>query len=146
MTRHFVAINIALLLATLLAGCSSTENLVLAPDTQPGDQLKDEYMPGKWCTDRELTSQANKDAGFSALTNVTQQFWRFGDEGEWDTSISGWLFESHGSWKLEGLDTLKLESKASKPLSYQARFEDGGVSLYLKDDEGKFLVVSRCED
>jgi hypothetical protein len=141
--QSFAAIGY-LLIAILLGACASPP-VVMAPDTRAGDQLLDKYIPGKWCTNREETAQRNKDAGFSALTNVSKQFWRFGSKGEWGTSISGWLFEHHGSWRLQGLDTLLLSKTGAEPTRYQARFINDGADLSLQRDSGEFLVMSRCD-
>ena len=141
---------IYLTFALLVSACAS-KNLVQAPDTQPGDQLKAEYMVGSWCTNRELTATANKEVGHSALTNISPLFWKFKQDGKWQVSASGWLFESHGSWKLKGLNTMLLEKSKGKPKSYQANFKNDGADLYLEEkaeeegEAGKFLVLSGCE-
>ena len=131
-------------LALTLNACS-TRNPVAVPDTQPGDQLLDAYLVGDWCTNREETSNANREAGHSALINVSPEFWRFAEDGSWDISNSGFLFESHGSWKLEGRDTLLLAKEGTTPNKYQAQFKNNGVDLYLKDDKGQFLVIDHCD-
>ena len=133
-----------LALALLVTACASPE-LVLAPDTQAGDQLKPEYMVGDWCTNRDLTSQTNRDAGQSALSNVSPKFWRYREDGSWQYSASGWFYESYGKWQLDGLNTMILERNKGKPKPYQANFKEGGVDLYLEDEEGTFLVLSRCD-
>ena len=129
----------------LLVSACATKNLVEVPDTQPGDQLKAEYMVGDWCTNRELTGMTNKDAGHSALTNISPLYWRFEQGGDWQVSTTGWMYEDHGSWQLKGLNTMVLDKPKGKPSDYQAKFEDDGVNLYLEDEEGKFLVLSGCE-
>ena len=133
-----------LLLAMLLSACSSN-NLVMAPDTQTGEQLKPEYMVGKWCTNRELTAQSNKDAGFSALTNLAQHYWLFNKKGEWQDSVSGWLYAKIGKWRLEGLDSLILERSGATAVPRQATFKNDGQDLYLVEEDGEFLVLSRCD-
>ena len=75
--------------ALLISACAE-KNLVRAPDTLPGDQLKAEYRVGNWCTNRELTSDANQDAGHSALTNIPPLFWNFKQDGSWQVSAAGW--------------------------------------------------------
>ena len=135
-----------LLFATMLAACASSPT-VPVPDTKPGDQLKYEYLVGKWCTNREQTAVSNQAAGFSGLLNVRPVFWRFGKTGEWDTSTSGFLFENWGSWKLDGLDMLLLARKGVEPDPYQIYFKKGddGTDLYLVDDKGQFTVLARCD-
>jgi hypothetical protein len=128
--------------ALLLSACA-TKKLLEAPDTLPGEQLKADYMVGNWCTDRELTGQTNRDAGHSALANISPLFWNFNQDGTWQISVSGSLYENHGQWRLKGLDTMVLERSEGKPRNFQASFKDS--SLYLKDDEEKFLVLSECE-
>lgn len=131
-------------LALALNACSS-RNTVVVPDTQPGDQLLNAYLLGDWCTNREETSNANRAAGHSALINVSPEFWRFAEDGGWDISNSGFLFESHGSWKLEGRDRLLLAKEGTSPKTYQAQFKNNGADLYLKDDKGQFLVIAHCD-
>jgi hypothetical protein len=107
--------------------------------------LRDEYMAGEWCTNREQTAQRNKDANFSALTNVSQQFWRFDAGGEWGISSSGWIFERHGSWRLAGRDELLLDRDGGDSKRYRALFENSGKDLVLQAEAGDFLVMTRCE-
>jgi hypothetical protein len=128
--------------ALLLSACAS-KKMVAAPDTLPGDQLKEDYMVGNWCTNRELTGQSNRDAGHSGMLNMKPLFWSFKQGGAWQVSSSGWLYENQGKWRLRGLDNLILERSKGEPMNYQASFKD--LDLYLKDDEGKFLVLSECE-
>lgn len=131
-----------LLIAMMLAACASAP-IQLAPDTLPGERIQDEFLVGEWCTNREQTATSNQEAGFSGLLNVRPVFWRFGADGEWDISTSGFLFESYGSWQLEGLNDLVLGKDAMEPRRYQARFKDG--DLYLTDDKGQFTVLTRCD-
>ena len=129
----------------LATGCAK-EMGVLAQDTQPGEQLKSEYLIGQWCTNRELTAQYNYEAGLSSLINLDPQFWRFRESGKWENSDSGWIFAYYGDWELVDRDQFQLKtSRDSEPTSYQASFKNDGVDLFLKDDEGQFLVLSRCE-
>jgi hypothetical protein len=128
--------------AILISACAE-KRMMVAPDTARGDQLQKEYMIGNWCTDRELTAQTNQDAGHSGLTNVAPLFWSFKDGGAWQVSSSGWLYENHGKWRIKERQTMVLERSNSKPVQYQAKFKDG--SLYLEDEESKFLVLSGCE-
>ena len=136
---------VALAVTLLISACANKQELVMAPDTRPGDQLKAEYMIGDWCTNRDLTSQANKDAGHSALSNLSPQFWRFNDGGSWQNAESGWLYRDFGKWQLEGLNTMILARPEADSRRYRANFKNGGKDLYLLDDEDKFLVLSRCE-
>ena len=131
------------LMFTLLLTACAGQKILEAPDTLPGDQLKEEYMVGNWCTDRELTSTINRDAGHSALSNISPLFWSFKQGGTWQVSVSGWLYENHGKWRIKGLDKMVLERSKGEPRNFQASFKD--LSLYLKDEEGKFLVLSACE-
>ncbi len=144
MNNNNIRVLACLALALLVSACAS-QNLVLAPDTMSGDQLKPEYMVGKWCTNRDLTSQTNKDAGQSALSNLSQEFWRFNEGGKWENAESGWIYTNYGKWQLEGLNTMVLERLKGKPKSYQANFKNEGADFYLEDEDGKFLVLSRCE-
>lgn len=131
-------------LALGLAACA-TKNTTVVPDTQPGDQLLDTYMLGDWCTNREETANANRAAGLSGLINVSVLFWRFKQDGSWDVSTSGFLYETHGNWSLGGLDTLQLSRPGTTPKKYQAQFKGDGANLHLEDDEGQFLVLSHCD-
>lgn len=130
------------LIFTLLLGACAGPKTLEAPDTLPGDQIKGEYMVGRWCTDRELTAQSNRDAGHSGLLNLSSLFWSFKQDGTWQVSSSGWLYEDHGKWRIRGLDTLVLEQSEGEPGNFQASFKES--SLYLTDEEGKFLVLSVC--
>ena len=141
---------IYLTFALLITACAS-KKIAQAPDTQPGDQLKAEYLVGSWCTNRDLTGEANKNAGHSRITNISPLFWEFNQEGKWQVSASGWLYEHHGKWQLKGLNTIVLEKSKGKPKSYQANFKNDGADLYLQaeaeeeGEAGKFLVLSGCE-
>ena len=133
-----------LILAAVQSACS-THNTVIVPDTEPGDQLKSEYMVGDWCTNRQETADQNKAAGFSPLTNITKVFWRFSEDGEWRASSSGFIFEGQGNWSLEGLDTLNLARYDLQPKSYQAQFRNGGTDLFLIDEKEHYLVLTLCD-
>ena len=133
--NFFIVVTFAITL--LVSACANKQQLVMAPDTGPGDQLKPEYMVGDWCTNRELTSQANKNAGHSALSNLSPQYWRFIDGGDWQNADSGWLYLDYGKWQLDGLNTMILERQEVKPRRYQANFKNEGKDLYLLDDEDK---------
>ncbi len=128
--------------ALLISACAS-QRILEAPDTSPGDQLEHNYMIGNWCTNRELTGETNRDAGHSGLSHMRPLFWSFKQGGAWQVSVSGWLYESQGKWRIKGLDTLVLERSNEKPVDYEANFKDS--DLYLKDKEGEFLVLSGCE-
>jgi len=137
-----------LLFAALLAACAGGPTVVVVvPDTAPGDQILNDYLVAKWCTNREQTAISNQAAGFSGLLNVRPVFWRFAAQGEWDISTSGFLYESWGSWKIEGLDELQIAKKGATPKIYQIYFinEEEGLNLYLVDDKGQFTVLSHCE-
>ena len=148
MLKQPKAVFCYLLFATMLAACAGGPTVtVVVPDTEPGDQILDEYLVGKWCTNREQTATSNQAAGFSGLLNVRPVFWRFDTQGEWDISTSGFLFENWGSWKIDGLDSLLLAKKEVAPKPYRIHFknDEGGIDLYLIDDEGQFTVLSRCD-
>lgn len=143
MKNKIIASIVYLVLSSLIVACASNETVV-TPDIQEGEPLKHEYLVSKWCTNRELTSVANSEAGFSALLNVSKEFYKFADDGNWQRAESGFIFSSIGEWQLQGRDTLVLTGKQGDSVSYQARFENSGVDLYLQDDKGQFLVLSRC--
>ena len=146
MLKQAKAIFCYLLFTTTLIACVSGPT-VAVPDTKPGDQIEWEYLVGKWCTNREQTAVSNQAAGFSGLLNVRPVFWRFDAQGEWDISTSGFLFESWGSWKFEGLDKLLLAKNKVSPITYQIHFknEESGANLYLVDDKGQFTVLTHCD-
>lgn len=141
MHRLLKAICGYLFIAMTLSACASAPVLP-APDTLPGERIQRQFLVGEWCTNREQTATSNQQAGFSGLLNVRPVFWRFGEAGEWEISTSGFLFESYGSWQVEGLDELLLGKKEMEPQRYQASFRDG--DLYLTDDKGQFTVLSPC--
>ena len=147
MLKQAKAVFCYLLLTSTLVACASGST-VLVPDTNPGDQIQNEYLVGKWCTNRGQTATSNQAAGFSGVLNVRPVFWRFGAQGEWDISTSGFLYENWGSWKIDGLDKLLLAKKGAEPFPYQIYFkkDEDGTNLYLVDDKGQFTVLSRCEE
>jgi hypothetical protein len=139
-------LSLAAALALAIGACSGkSTNAVVVPDTQPGDQLLAAYLIGDWCTNRQETSAANRAAGLSSLVNVSPVFWHFAEDGAWGVSNSGFLFDTYGTWKLEGRDTLLLAKEATTPKQYQAQFKNGGTDLYLKDDKEQFLVLAHCD-
>jgi hypothetical protein len=146
MLKQPMAVFGYLLFAIMLAACASGPTVVV-PDTEPGDQIQNEYLFGKWCTNREQTAVSNQAAGFSGLLNVRPVFWRFDTQGEWDISTSGFLFENWGSWEIEGLDKLLLAKKGVAPKPYQIHFkqDEDVANLYLIDDKGQFTVLSHCD-
>ena len=147
MLKQPKAVFCYLLFATMLAACAGNPTIVVVPETVPGDQIQNEYLVGKWCTNRGQTATSNQAAGFSGLLNVRPVFWRFDTQGDWDTSTSGFLYESWGSWKIEGLDQLLLARKGVESDPYQVYFkkDDDGTNLYLVDDKGQFTVLARCD-
>jgi len=146
MRTHALATSALLLAIFLLGACSSApKDAVVVPNTQPGDQLQAEYMVGQWCTNREETSQRNKDANFSALTNLSQQYWRLDDDGEWGMAGSGWYFNRHGSWRLEERDSLLLTRDGGDTVRYRAQFINDGGDMVLQAEDGDFLVMQRCD-
>jgi len=136
-----------LLIAAMLGACATTTSTVVVPDTQPGDQIQVEHLLDKWCTNRDETAESNQAAGFSGLLNISPVFWRFGPEGQWDASTSGFVYQPLGSWKIVGLDNLELSRNGREPKSYQVRFKNNeeGPDLYLTDDKGQFTVLARCK-
>ncbi|MDH3388278.1 MAG: hypothetical protein OEN02_10265 [Gammaproteobacteria bacterium] len=128
----------------LLCACAS-DPVVLAPNLAEGDPIKPEYLVGKWCNNRELTSTANAEAGVSTLANLGKQFWKLRASGKWENSETGWIYAHYGKWQLQGPDTVLLDRLRGDPVSYQASFRNSGVDLYLLDESGQFLVVSRCD-
>jgi len=145
MLKKSKAVFSYLLFATMLTACAAGPT-VAVPDTKPGDQILNEYLVGKWCTNREQTAISNQAAGFSGLLNVRPVFWRFDTQGEWDISASGFLFENWGSWKIDGLDMLLLAKKgaAAKPYQVQFKNDEETTNLYLIDDEGQYTVLTHC--
>ena len=135
-----------LLIAITLGACASGPSITV-PDTQPGDQIQREYLIGEWCTNREETATSNQEAGFSGIINVSPVFWRFGAEGEWEDSDSGFLYEPYGGWKLDGLDQLLLNKKNVEPKTYTIHFKNNGegADLYMIDIKDQFTVLSRCD-
>ena len=131
-----------ILLASLLTACASGPPIIV-PDTQPSDQILDDYLIGEWCTNREETANSNQQAGFSGILNISPVFWRLGSKGQWDISASGFLYEPYGSWQIDGLNKLLLGKKSMQGKLYNVQFKDG--DLYLTDDKGQFTVLSRCD-
>jgi len=144
MNNKIIAAIVYATLLLLLSACA-TDEVTLAPNLQAGDQLESGYLVGKWCTNRELTSTANSAAGHSAVLNLDQQFWNFKASGKWQESGTGWMYSNYGEWQLQGRDTVILDPIRGNPTSYQASFVNSGVDLYLKDQAGQFLVLTRCD-
>jgi len=144
MNKKISALIVYSMLLLLVSGCA-TDEVMLAPDTRTGDQLDPGYLVGQWCNNRELTSNANSEAGHSAVLNLGIKFWNFKANGNWQDSGSGWMYSNFGEWQLQGRDTVILDPIRGNPTSYQASFTNSGVDLYLKDKAGQFLVLSRCD-
>jgi len=146
MSKQPLAVFGYLLITIMLTACASAPT-IMVPETQPGDQIQNEYLVGKWCTNRGATADSNQAAGFSGLLNVSPVFWRFGEKNQWDGSTSGFMYQTLGRWQLDGLDSLILSRNGSEPKSYQASFRSGeeGPDLYLVDNKGQFLVLARCK-
>ena len=144
MRRPISIVIVSLLLAIALSSCSNSSPMVMVPDTGPGDQILGEYLVAKWCTNREETAKANHVAGFSSMLNISPVFWRFGSEGQWDISNSGYLFEPFGKWQIDGLNNLLLGKKGTTPKRYHVQFKDGGANLFLTDQESHYTVLSHC--
>jgi hypothetical protein len=127
----------------LLSACAGTK-LMQAPDTARGDKLKSEYMVGGWCTDWELTTAKNEEAGQGLPTKLKDLNWRFKEGGSWQVNSFGWLYESAGKWYLkpEARQTLAVQRENENPVEYQASFKNG--SMYLERGDGKFVVLSDC--
>lgn len=145
MSKQPLAVFGYLLIAAMLGACAS-KSTVMVPETQPGDQLRVEHLISEWCTNRTQTATSNQAAGFSGLLNISPVFWRFGSEGQWDDSPSGFMYQPYGKWQLDGLDSLILTRNGTEPKSYRASFKNGeeGPDLYLVDDKGQFIVLARC--
>ncbi len=82
MNNKIIAAIVYSTLLLLISACA-TDEVRLAPNTQAGDQLESGYLVGKWCTNRELTSTTNSQAGHSAVLNLGQKFWNFKEDGNW---------------------------------------------------------------
>jgi hypothetical protein len=133
------------LTVTLLLSACATSKLMQAPDTARGDKLKAEYMVGGWCTDWDLTTAKNEEAGQGLPTKLKELSWRFKEEGSWQvTSFGGWVYENAGKWNLKAGErqTLVIQRENEKAVEYQASFKDG--SMYLERKDGKFVVLSDC--
>ena len=145
MQNKSTALPGALLSLMLLAGCAGSTGGVSAPETLPGDQLQSVWLHGKWCTNREETAQRNKDANFSAMTNLRKQYWYLRDNGAWQMSDSGFLYSDHGSWKIDGKNSLLLSKGDGEPHRYRATFANEGEDLVLQSESREdFLVMERC--
>ena len=127
----------------LLSACAGTK-LMQAPDTARGDKLKSEYMVGSWCTDWELTTAKNEEAGQGLPTKLKDLNWRFKEDGTWQVNSFGWLYESAGKWYLKASErqTLAIQRENEKPVEFQASFKGG--DMYLERKDGKFVVLSDC--
>lgn len=143
MNKNSSLLLVSLLISILVSACAAP-SYVEAPDTQPGDQLKSEYLVGVWCANRELTATTNREAGLSAMVNAAPMFWKFKEDGVWQDSPSGWMHLNHGTWKFEDSDHIVLDPKKGTPTTYQASFKNSGTDLYLEETDG-FRVLSRCE-
>ena len=136
--------SLALPILVFLGACASSKEMVEVPDSRPGDTLQADYFLGTWCNNRELTSKANSAAGHSALANLGKIFWKFDDGGKWKASGTGWMYALNGQWQLQPPNRLMLDPARGKPEIYEAGFKNSGIDLLLKDNNGQFLVLSRC--
>jgi hypothetical protein len=127
----------------LLSACAGTK-LMQAPDTARGDKLKPEYIVGGWCTDWEMTTAKNEEAGQGLPTKLNDLSWRFKEDGSWQVNSFGWVYENAGKWNLKAGErqTLIVQRENGKPVEYQASFKDG--DMYLERKDGKFVVLSDC--
>lgn len=146
MNKNLSQLLVSLMLSILVTACATQDATVEidVPDTNPGDELKSEYLLGVWCADRELTATINREAGLSAMINASPVFWKFKQGGIWQDSPSGWMHLNHGTWKLKESDHIVLDPENGTPTTYQASFKNFGTELYLEETEG-FRVLSRCD-
>jgi len=144
MNKNRALILVSLWLSLLVSACATNTVEIDVPDTNPGDELKSEYLLGVWCANRELTATTNREAGLSAMVNAAPVFWKFKQGGIWQNSPSGWMHLNHGTWKLEESDHIVLDPDKGIPKTFQASFKNSGTDLYLEETEG-FRVLSRCE-
>lgn len=135
---------LGLLALLLLGACATSKEMIEVPDSRPGDILEADYFLGTWCNNRKLTSAANSAAGHSALANLGKIFWRFSERGQWKESGTGWMYSLSGQWQLQPPNRLMLDPARGKPAIYEAGFKNSGIDLLLKDNNGQFLVLSRC--
>jgi hypothetical protein len=129
---------------TLLLSACATSKLMEAPDTARGDKLKSEYMVGGWCTDWELTTAKNEEAGQSLPSKLNDLNWSFKEDGSWQVNSFGWVYENAGKWNLKAGErqTLVIQRENEKAVEFQASFKDG--DMYLERNDGKFVVLSDC--
>jgi hypothetical protein len=129
---------------TLLLSACATSKLMQAPDTARGDKLKPEYMVGGWCTDWELTTAKNEEAGQGLPTKLNDLNWSFKEGGSWQVNSFGWVYENAGKWHLKAGErqTLVIQRENEKAVEFQANFKDG--DMYLERNDGKFVVLSDC--
>ena len=145
MHKNITLLLVSLLLSILVSACANRNTAEIeVPDTNPGDELKSEYLLGVWCGNRELTATTNREAGLSAMINAAPVFWKFKQDGIWQDSPSGWMHLNHGTWKFKESDHIVLDPDKGIPTTYQASFRNFGTDLYLEETEGH-LVLSRCE-
>ena len=119
----------------LIISVDNSLQWVLLIVTKPADTVSVAISP--------LLRKADFVSGnFNVLIQTSKRL-----QGEWDISTSGFLFENWGSWKIDGLDSLLLAKKEVAPKPYRIHFknDEGGIDLYLIDDEGQFTVLSRCD-
>lgn len=144
MNKNRALILVSLWLSLLVSACATNTVEIDVPDTNPGDELKSEYLLGIWCANRELTATTNREAGLSAMVNAAPVFWKFKEDGIWQDSPSGWMHLNHGTWKFKESDHIVLKPKKGPSTTYQASFKNTGLDLYLEETDG-FRVLSRCE-
>ena len=139
-----LSLTLLTLTFTLLLSACAGNKLMQAPDTARGDKLKSEYMVGSWCTDWELTTAKNEEAGQGLPTKLKDLNWSFKEDGTWQVNSFGWVYENAGKWHLKADErqTLVVQRENGQPVNYQASFKDG--DMYLERKDGKFVVLSDC--
>ena len=152
MHRRSLLIAGFIAVCSLLSACSGKPPMVVAPASVGIGALAEEipeldgrFVYGDWCTNREETAVVNQENGFSGLLNVEPVFWRFEEDGTWKDSVSGFIYERTGSWKIEGMDRLTLERKGGEAISRRVQFKNSGADLVLIDDENQVKVLKRCK-
>jgi len=139
-----ISLTLVCVTFTLLLSACAGNKLMQAPDTARGDKLKSEYFVGGWCTDWDLTTAKNEEAGQGLPTKLKKLDWTFKEDGSWQVNSFGWVYENAGKWNLKAGErqTLVVQRENEKAVDYKASFKGG--DMYLERGDGKFVVLSDC--
>lgn len=147
--KIIVATVLALGFGLVVGGCSTfDDNYGSDFTTKEGDPITEGMLiGGKWDLDGELTNTANGNPGVGAIfsdigKDMFGEGWQFLSGGVFKADDG--LGETTGHWRIKNKNQLIIQEDVRKntpELFFEASFKSG--YLYLKNAEGKFMVLER---